>query len=72
MIEIRRNSDGSIDEIVAQGCDLQIEQMTDDGWSMEITFPSGDLWLFHIGAKNGRSHVNVELTERPQQLTTDQ
>ena len=63
MIEIRRNDDGSIDEIISKGCDLQIEQMADAEWSVEITFPSGDLWLFHIGAKNGRSHVSVELTE---------
>jgi hypothetical protein len=35
-VEIRRNEDGSVDEIVAKGCDVHIEQMTDRQWWMQI------------------------------------
>jgi hypothetical protein len=38
--EIRRNPDGSIDEIVATGVDIHLEQMTKGGWYLNIT--SGD------------------------------
>lgn len=35
-VEIRRNDDGSIDEIVAKGCDVHIEQMNFQTWWMQI------------------------------------
>lgn len=56
-VEIRRNPDGSIDEIVAHGADLHIEQMSDDGWYMGLQMPDGTDWQFWFGSKNGKSHV---------------
>lgn len=35
-VEIRRNPDNSIDEIVAHGCDVHIEQMRKTSWFMQI------------------------------------
>ena len=59
-VEIRRNPDGSIDEIVALNCQhVQVEQMSDHLWSMEIKASDGRLWLFCLRAKNGRSHVEI-------------
>jgi hypothetical protein len=62
-VEIRRNSDGSIDEIVANGANLHIEQMSDDGWYMGLEMPDGSCWQFWFGAKNRRSHVEFRHTE---------
>jgi len=62
-VEIRRNDDGSIDEIVAKGADLHIEQMSNDGWYMGLQMPDGSYWQFWFGAKNGRSHVEFRHTE---------
>lgn len=62
-IEIRRNHDGSIDEIVAHNADLHIEQMDDAGWFIVLDMPDGSYWQFWFGAKNKKSHVEVLLTE---------
>ncbi len=56
-VEIRRNHDGSIDEIVANGAGLHIEQMSDDGWFMGLDMPDGSYWQFWFGSKNRKSHV---------------
>ena len=34
--EIRRNSDGTLDEIVASGCEFHLEQMSAGLWWMSI------------------------------------
>ncbi len=57
-VEIRRNPDDSIDEIVAHGCDLHIEQMSADGWFMEI-MADDTSYRFWFGAKNRKSHVCI-------------
>lgn len=62
-VEVRRNEDGSIDEVVATGCNFHIEQMTAHGWSFVIEASDGSYWQFWLGAKNGRSHVEVLHTE---------
>ena len=62
-VEIRRNDDGSIDEIIASGCSVHIEQMSDDGWFMGIEAADGSYWQFWFGAKNMRSHVGFRHTE---------
>lgn len=64
LVEIRRNDDGSIDEIVAKGCDLHIEQMSNDGWFIGVAASDGGFYSqFWMGAKNRRSHVEVRHTE---------
>ena len=62
-VEIRRNPDGSIDEIVAHGANLHIEQMSDDGWFMGLNMPDGSYWQFWFGSKNRKSHVEFRHTE---------
>jgi hypothetical protein len=62
-VEIRPNDDGSIDEIVATGCNLHIEQMSDDAWYMGITARDGSYWQFWFGSKNRRSAVEFRHTE---------
>jgi hypothetical protein len=67
---IRKNDDGTIDEIVAKDCTLHIEQMTNDGWYIGVTASDGSYWQFWIGAKNGRSAVEVRHTETSPALET--
>jgi len=62
-VEIRRNPDGSIDEIAAKGADLHIEQMSDDGWFMGLDMPDGSYWQFWFGSKNRKSRVEFMLIE---------
>ncbi len=62
-VEVRKNPDGSIDEIVAKNCDLHIEQMSTDGWYVGLDLPDGSYWQFWIGARNYRSAVDVRHTE---------
>ena len=71
-VEIRKNEDGSIDEVIAKGCDLCVEQMSADGWYMGLYFPDGDYWQFWFGAKNRKSHVEFLHTEHspPKQPTS--
>ena len=54
VIEIRRNPDGSLDEIVAPG--FHLEQMSDTHWWMEI----GEGLHVHLYAKRGTIRANVE------------
>lgn len=63
MVEIRRNDDGTIDEVVAKGCDLHIEQMSADGWYMGLDMPDGTCWQFWFGSKNGKTPVEFRHTE---------
>lgn len=62
-VEIRRNPDQSIDEVIAHGCNLHIEQMSNDGWYMGIRASDGSYWQFWFGSKNRRSHVEFRHTE---------
>ena len=62
-VEIRRNDDQSIDEIIICGGDVHIEQMTDDGWFMGVKTKDGSYWQFWFGAKNRKSHVEFRHIE---------
>jgi hypothetical protein len=62
-VEIRRNDDQSIDEIIIRGCDVHIEQMTDDGWFMGVKTKDGSYWQFWFGAKNRKAHVEFRHVE---------
>ncbi len=62
-VEIRRNPDQSIDEIVIRGANVHIEQMSDDGWFMGVEAADGSYWQFWFGAKNRKSHVEFRHTE---------
>ena len=62
-VEIRSDDDGSIDEIIAKGCSVHIERMSNDGWFMGIDATDGSYWQFWFGSKNLRSHVEFRHTE---------
>ena len=61
-VEIRYQ-EGAIDEIIAKGANLHIEQMDNSGWCVILDMPDGIQWMFWVGAKNGRSHVEFRHTE---------
>lgn len=56
-VEIRRNDDGSVDEIVAKGCDVHIEQLRKTAWFMQIGRE-----VFSISIGRGAS-LNIARTE---------
>lgn len=60
---VRKNDDGTVDEVVAEGCSLHIEQMDGHSFFVGITASDGSYWQFWIGARNGRSLVDVTHTE---------
>lgn len=62
-VEIREKPIGSIDEIVINGCNVHIEQMSNDGWFMGVAAPNGDYWQFWFGSSNRKSHVEFRHTE---------
>ena len=46
-IEIRRNRDGSLDEVVAQNVFVHLEQMADNAWWMGVSTPD-NAHLVHV------------------------
>lgn len=63
-VEIRcPDGPGIIDEIVAKGCDIHIEQMSADGWYLGIDASDGSYWQFWFGSKNRRAAVEFRHTE---------
>lgn len=46
-IEIRRNDDGSLDEVVAQNVFVHLEQMADNSWWMGVSTPD-NAHLIHV------------------------
>lgn len=56
-IEIRRPS-GAIDGIVAHGCDVHLERMGDDMWSLVVR-EGGQEWRFWL-AREGRTVVTTQ------------
>jgi hypothetical protein len=55
MIEIRRNDDDSIDEVIARDEFVHLEQMSKDSWYLGI----GDEYKFSIYRKGKRVEVMV-------------
>lgn len=62
-VEIRPDDSGAIDEIVAHGCNLHVEQMSADGWYMGIEGKDGSYWQFWFGSKNRKAAVEFRHTE---------
>ena len=69
-VTIRRNDDGSIDEIVAQDCAIHVEQMDGNSWYMGLQASDGSYWQFWFGAKNRKSLVEFRHTETSPALTS--
>jgi hypothetical protein len=63
--EIRRNPDGTIDEIFADGVDFHLEQMDDGVWVIILTYPDGrsaTIWL-SVGNSKAVVRCSVEVDE---------
>lgn len=58
-VEIRRNDDGSVDEIVAKGCDVHIEQMDHDHFWMQI---GNEVFGLYASMLPGTKKLRIELT----------
>lgn len=54
-----RWQESDLDEIVAHGCSVHVERMTDSSYYLGIEAEDGTCWQFFISAKNGRSHVKI-------------
>jgi hypothetical protein len=59
-VEIRRNDDGTVDEVVAENCSVHIEQMNNTDWWMQIG--SEVFWFSHVKI-NGKWNVVLKHTE---------
>ena len=51
MIDIRKNEDGSLDEVVATDCGFHLEQMDDGYWWIGITLQDGSTYHINISLK---------------------
>jgi hypothetical protein len=61
-VEVRYQGEGKarhIDEIVAQYCSFQIEQLDDTNWYLGVEDCNGDYYQFWFGTKSGRGKVEV-------------
>lgn len=60
--EIRRNDDGTVDEVVAtQPQSVQLEQMDDDQWFLDITLEDGQRISVRLYTTHGaRIHALAE------------
>jgi len=47
-VEIRRNDDGTIDEVVACGAKVHLEQMDKGSWYLGIYSGAGEAWQFWL------------------------
>lgn len=63
-VEVRRNADGSLDEIVSFACTFHLEQMGDEQWWMGIT-KDGYRQVVRFGVHNGRLLVDTECDDWP-------
>jgi len=60
---VRKNDDGTVDEVVAKGCSVHLEQMDGSGFYIGIMASDDTYWQFWVGARNGRSLVDLKHTE---------
>lgn len=58
--EVRLNPDETVDEVVAEGVGVHIEQMSDDHWWMSITGKQGRRMALNFCRKGSRIHLTIE------------
>jgi hypothetical protein len=63
--EIRRNPDGTIDEICADGVFFHLEQMDNGAWLIGLTYQDGRSARIWLSARNRKAAVScsVEVDE---------
>ena len=59
-IEIRRDDDELIDDVVARACDVQIERMDDARWFVQI---GNEVFSLSHVRRNGKWHIDLTHTE---------
>ena len=62
-VEIRKDDDGGIDEVIIDGGSVHMERMDTNSWFIGVDMPNGDYWQFWLGAKNRRTAVDFRHTE---------
>lgn len=55
LIEVRRNDDGTLDEVVAKDCSFHLEQMSEDCWWMAVYKENRRVAVF-LSTKHG-AHI---------------
>lgn len=66
-IEVRRNADGSLDEIVASGVTVHLEQMSEKSWWLGID-KGGYRQVVWFGIEKGKLVANSECDAGPSDL----
>lgn len=51
-MEIRRNPNGTIDEVIADDVSVHFEQMDKGAWWLSLRKKSGEEWFVHFTTKN--------------------
>lgn len=65
-VEIRRNDDGTIDEVVASGSSVHLEQLDKGSWHLGIYSAAGDAWQFWLSTdKPGRTGIAINHEHSP-------
>lgn len=54
-VVIRRNDDGTLDEVIVQECHAHVEQMADNSWWLGLSLPDGT--LVHVNFTTGRAKI---------------
>lgn len=65
-VEIRRNDDGTIDEVVASGSSVHLEQLDKGSWYLGIYSAAGAAWQFWLSTdKPGRTGITINHEHSP-------
>ena len=59
-LEIRKNNDGSLDEIVANNANIHLEKMDDKTWWLCIGIREKEVRLYLTSKSNIKTSMNIE------------
>jgi hypothetical protein len=59
-IEVRRNSDGSLDEVVADGCSVHLEQMDGCAWFLAVERDGHEAKVWFRSTRKIVTYVEVD------------
>lgn len=63
LFEVRPDNEGGVDEVVAIGCAIHLERMSDHDWFLLIERPNGTEERFSISAATPSAPVEVTHTD---------
>lgn len=64
-IEMRYNEDDTLDEVVARGAFVHLEQLDDNCWWLNVRLPDGREAMLTLYSKRGKVRANVTEEPRP-------